>query len=123
MAQKVLLVDDDKLLLDSESDILKEAGYETLLAHNGKEGLEIALREHPDAIVLDYQMPEMDGLEALKAIRNDDWGKDAKVVFATNIYDVTVINAALALGVTNYVLKADTSLEEILSIIQKELGA
>ncbi len=120
---KILIVDDDNLLSSSEAGALQEAGFETITAPNGKTGLELALSEHPDVILCDYQMPEMDGIEMLTALREDEWGKTARVVFATNVYDIDVINKVLALGIPNYILKSDTSLEEIVNIISSQVTA
>lgn len=117
----VLIIDDDNLLSNSEASALKDAGFVTQTASNGRVGLEIALAEHPDVILLDYQMPEMDGLETLAALREDEWGKTAKVVFATNVYDIEVINQVLSLGVPNYILKSDSSLDEIVATISSQV--
>lgn len=119
---KVLIIDDDNLLSSSEAGALQDAGFEVITAPNGKVGLETALAEHPDVILCDYQMPEMDGIQTITALRQDEWGKTAKIVFATNVYDIEVINQIIALGVPNYVLKSDTSLDEIVSIITSQVN-
>ncbi len=83
MPKKILVVDDSRDLADAIADVLTLKGYTTLTAYNGKDGLDIALREHPDLITLDVRMPGMDGYEVLRQLRTDAWGKDAKVLILT----------------------------------------
>ncbi len=68
---KILLIDDDETLLELLADHLRVAGYVTLLAHNGREGLQGAAVEQPDLIVLDVMMPGMDGWEVCQQLRRD----------------------------------------------------
>ncbi len=77
-AQKtILVVEDEKILRDAVTDILRLKNFLSLEARNGKEGVELALREHPDLILLDLIMPAMDGMAAFKKIRQDAWGRRA----------------------------------------------
>lgn len=115
----ILVADDDGLLARSLNDALSRTGYEVSVVHDGKAALEKALAVKPELILLDYQMPEMNGLEVLKALRDSEEGKDIEVVFSTNTYDTSVINEALGLGVHDYVLKADISLDQIVELVKK----
>ncbi len=65
---KVLAIDDDVALLDFYRQFLTERGHEVLLARNGREGLEVIAEQHPDVVLVDLQMPVMDGREFLKAV-------------------------------------------------------
>jgi CheY-like chemotaxis protein len=114
----ILVIDDDALLLRSLADTLTKAGYAVLTASTGNEGLNLALSKKPNLIVLDYQMADMDGLELLKQLRTDEWGSKVEVIFATNTYDMAVINTALGYGVHDYVLKADISLDQITDLVK-----
>ncbi|HET7630111.1 MAG TPA: response regulator [Candidatus Saccharimonadales bacterium] len=118
----ILIIDDDKTLLDALAGALTQAGYKTLTAGSGQEGLELAKQAKPDLTLLDYQMPEMNGIETLEQLRRDDWGRKAKVVITTNIYDLNVVNQALANGVSDYLLKADNSLDEIVRQVEKHVS-
>lgn len=118
----ILIIDDDKTLLDALAQALSDAGYKTLTAGSGQEGLSLALQTKPDLTLLDYQMPEMDGIETLEQLRRDDWGRKAKVIIATNVYDLNIVNQALANGVSDYLLKADNSLDEIVRQVEKHLN-
>ena len=66
----ILLIDDDHDLVRGASVRLRRAGYRTISADNGQHGLESASENHPDAILLDLRMPVMDGLTALRELRN-----------------------------------------------------
>lgn len=115
----ILVVDDDGLLQKALADMLLKRGYAVATANNGEEGLKLALEKQPALILLDYQMPILDGMQTLERIRADERGKKIEVVFSTNTYDTTVINRALALGVHDYILKSDSSLEQIADLVGK----
>lgn len=115
----ILVVDDDDLLRKSLTESLTEAGFTVIDAAGGQAGLTAALEHHPKLILLDYQMPDMNGTEVLTELRNDDWGKTVEVIIATNIYDVAVVNSVLQQNVHDYVLKADVSLDQIVELAKK----
>lgn len=115
----ILVVDDDNLLRRSLVDSLKAVGFNVIEASGGKPGLDAALEQHPKLILLDYQMPDMNGAEVLTELRKDEWGKSVEVIIATNIYDVSVVNTVLQQNVHDYVLKADVSLDQIVELAQK----
>ena len=69
MNQKILVVDDQKTIVDIVTYNLQKEGFETLEAYDGKEGLRLALEENPELILLDIMMPEMDGFEVCRRIR------------------------------------------------------
>ena len=80
---KILIVDDEKDILEFLSYNLKKEGFEILTANNGLEGLEMATKEVPDLIILDVMMPEMDGIEACEKIRETPSLEDTLVLFLT----------------------------------------
>ncbi|MBI2406266.1 MAG: response regulator, partial [Candidatus Harrisonbacteria bacterium] len=82
-SKKVLIVEDELPMLDALHDALELAKITGLKARDGSEGLSVALREHPAAILLDILMPVMDGFQMLERLRKDMWGKDAKVLILT----------------------------------------
>ncbi len=72
--KKILVVEDDVPELNALRDKFTREGFSILTAKNGEEGLAIALREHPDLILLDIIMPVMDGITMLVKLREDSWG-------------------------------------------------
>lgn len=119
---KILIVEDEKPLLDVLSDVLKENGCTVISAQDGEEGLKTALAEHPDLILLDIIMPVMDGLEMLKEMRKDDWGKQADVMLLTNVSDNEKLAEALEVGAFDYLVKSDHTIESIASAVKEKLA-
>jgi DNA-binding response OmpR family regulator len=82
----ILIIEDDRSLLRALVDKFKLEGFNVLDSANGKEGLEIALKEEPDLILLDILMPVMDGMTMLGKLRQENqWGKRVPVVILTNV--------------------------------------
>lgn len=117
----VLIIDDDKSWAHMLAANLTSVGYNVVLAIDGESGLTTATTQHPKLIVLDYRLPDTDGMTILRKLRRDEWGKDVPVVFSTNLYDVDAVNDALELNVPDYILKTDVSLDEIVKLVGKYL--
>ncbi len=83
MEKVILIVEDDPKNLKLFRDLLQVSGYTTLEATDGKQGVELAREERPDLILMDIQMPVMDGLEATKLLKNNDVTKDIPIVALT----------------------------------------
>ena len=69
MSKKILIVDDEKSIVDILSFNLGREGYETMAAYDGEAGLKLALEENPDLILLDLMLPKMNGFDVCKAVR------------------------------------------------------
>lgn len=115
----ILIVDDDTLIGEVYSRNLELVGYRVLWAKNGADGLKMAIEEEPALILLDYFMPQMNGLEVLHKLRKEAWGNRAVVVFATNVYDLAVVNEALQYGVRDYIIKSDLSTPDLIKLVGK----
>jgi CheY-like chemotaxis protein len=115
----ILLVEDDQPIINIIQETLESEGYKTILAANGDLGLKAAFETHPDLILLDIIMPAMSGLAMLKQLRNDDWGKKAKVIVVTNLSNPISEREAKNLHVIDYIIKSDWSLKEIVDHIKK----
>jgi DNA-binding response OmpR family regulator len=121
MAHTILVIDDDALLLGSVVDALQAAGYTVLQAKNGKEGLETALKEHPDLILTDNLMPIVNGVDMVTGLRKDNWGKQVPAIIMTNMYTADMLNESLQAGVTDYVMKSDLNLQKIVDLVRGRL--
>lgn len=84
MTQTALVIEDNENNMELITFILEAHGYQTLRAISGSEGIRLALDCHPDFVLLDIQLPDMDGSEALKAIRADHLGKTLPVIAVTS---------------------------------------
>ena len=97
MARRILVVDDESHILHVLSLKLRNAGYEVLIAQDGEEALDVALRERPDLIITDYQMPYMTGLELCKALsdKGPHAGGDGGTAAGTPVVMLTARGYAL----------------------------
>lgn len=123
MRQKsVLIIDDDAEVLHALSTALSDAGFLVVTASDGARGIEEALREKPDLILLDVRMPDMDGHETLKRLRTDRWGRTAHVVFLTNMDDADNISQGFDLSADDYVIKTQESLASIVQKVKQRIA-
>ena len=102
---KILIVDDEKDILEFLSYNLRKEGFEILTANNGLEGLEMATKEVPDLIILDVMMPEMDGIEACEKIRETPSLEDTLVLFLTARAEEYSELAGFTAGADDYITK------------------
>jgi two-component system response regulator VicR len=120
---KILIVDDDREMVELIQLFLANAGYETLTALSGEEALELAFSQGPDLILLDIMMPKIDGWEVFRRIRNDPHTREIPVAFIT----ARTQNIDKMIGLS--VMKADGyitkpfSKRELLDEVQKMLGS
>jgi len=114
MAQKILVIEDEIAFQKLIHDQLAKDGYEVLQAEDGQKGLDAAKSDHPDLILLDLKLPVMDGLEVLSKLREDSWGKSAKVIVLTNLEpDKEILAKVLANKPALYLVKSNIKLFEL----------
>jgi two-component system, chemotaxis family, chemotaxis protein CheY len=100
-----LIVDDSAVIRKVARRILEGLAFRTSEAHDGEKALAMCQEEMPDAILLDWNMPQMDGYEFLRALRRLPTGNVPKVVFCTSENDVGYIARALHAGADEYIMK------------------
>lgn len=122
MSKTILIVDDNELVRKSLAAALISNEIAVQTADNGKDGLQAALDNHPDLIVTDVHMPEMDGLAMIDMIRGDEWGKKVPILIMTVDEEAESINKALAAGVTVYISKNVSDPASIVDQIRTALG-
>ena len=121
MAKKILLVDDSSTVLMMEKMILSQGRYLLTTAKNGVEAIARARSEHPDLILLDVVMPELDGFGALEAIRRDEATRQIPVIMVTTRSEATSLETGYARGCNDYVTKPVNS-SELLAKVRNLLG-
>lgn len=102
---KVLIVEDDEINIKLATELLKVNGYDVLQARNGLDGIKIAKEAKPDIILMDIEMPKLDGLEAMKQLKADPETQQIKIIAVTAramVGDEAKIRAA---GADDYVSK------------------
>ncbi|OGZ67035.1 MAG: hypothetical protein A3C58_00750 [Candidatus Staskawiczbacteria bacterium RIFCSPHIGHO2_02_FULL_34_10] len=119
--QSILIIEDDGSYRSILVKKLTEEGFLAIEAKDGEEGLNISLEKHPDLILLDLIMPRMDGITMLKELREDEWGKNAKIIILTAIMDSQKIAQAIENSAFEYIIKTDTTLDDVVERIKKRL--
>ena len=100
-----LIVDDSRMIRRVAGRIVKDLGFETIEAVNGRDALDKCHLEMPNAVLLDWAMPVMDGFEFLKKLRQMPGGDEPTVVFCTSVRDIDKIVEALSAGADEYIMK------------------
>ena len=100
-----LVVDDSSVIRKVARRILEGLDFQIMEAENGEEAIESCKRQLPDAILLDWNMPKMDGYDFLRVLRRLPGGDGPKVVFCTTENDVAHIARALHAGANEYIMK------------------
>ena len=121
---KILVVEDDKAMRKAMTETLSSEGFLVISAQDGVEGLETALRELPQLILLDISMPKLDGMAMMKRLRNSgDWGKKVPVILLTNLNADDKIMAGIAEDEPSYfLLKSEWSPVGVVQKIKETLG-
>jgi DNA-binding response OmpR family regulator len=120
--QKILIVEDEIDLRQAIRTALEGAGFLVFEASDGQEGVEVALSEHPDLILVDINIPEMNGHEMLAQIREDKWGKGVKAIYLTAFSDAENVVEAVSKNSDQYLVKSNISLEEVVSKVKQVIS-
>lgn len=120
--KKILIIEDERTLLQALEQKFQSEGYDVISAKNGEEGLDVALSHHPDLILLDIVMPKMDGLSMLEKLRDDEWGKTAQVIMLSNLSDAEKVESATKYDVHDYLVKSDWKIQDVLKKVKEKLG-
>ncbi len=115
MAERVLIVDDEKDIVESLSNILALEGYSVLRAYRGYDGLKTALQDNPDVVLLDIKMPVMDGLEVLEKLKEN--GFDNPVIVISGHGDIKTAVEAVQKGAFDF-LEKPLGAEQVLMAVK-----
>ena len=119
---RILIVEDDDFLLQMYAAKLELEDFGVLTANTGTQGLKIAQKSHPDLILLDLNLPEMDGFEVLGHLKENDDTKNIPVLVLTNFAQKEHIDRCLNLGAEDYLIKAHFVPSEVVSKIKDILA-
>lgn len=118
----ILIIEDDPVLSKMYSEKFKFEGFNVVTASNGEDGLNMALHEKVDMILLDLMLPRLSGSELLAKLRLDPKGKSVKVIALTNLAEAEEKNKIMSLGALGYLIKAMQTPEEVVKKVKANLN-
>ncbi len=118
--KKILIVEDDQNFVSILKQKFDQEGFLTFTCQDGKEGLNMAEKENPDLIISDVLLPLLDGIEMIKQIKKDN--VDLPVILLTNVKDDSYSDIIKRIKKTDYLIKSDVRLNDIVKIAKKRLG-
>ncbi len=121
MKNKILLVEDEELIITLLENKLTEKGYLLSIARDGEEGLKKMKESKPDIILLDIIMPKKGGFEVMKIMKKDKELKDVPIIVLSNSGQPVEIEKIKKLGAKDWLIKAEFDPEEIVEKIKKQL--
>ena len=119
--KKIAIIEDDQAISQMYRMKFENDGYEVETAENGKIGLELVEKMKPDIILLDIMMPEMNGDEMLKKLRDEPWGKNIKVLVLTNIGEQELPKCLSTMDVLGIIMKAELTPRQVSLRVKSEL--
>lgn len=120
---KIAIIEDDPVINQMYRMKFESDGFEVEVAINGRLGVALVEKMRPDIILLDMQMPEMNGTEALTEIRKHDWGRDLTVIVLTNLGEEEAPKELKSLGIHSYIVKADLTPRQVVERVKEILKA
>ena len=111
--KKILVVEDDRMLASAYKAKLGKLRYDVVMAGDGLEALEVLRRFKPELILLDLVLPKKDGFEVLAEIKANPAWKKIPVLVASNLGQESDVKRAMGLGAVGYIIKTDTSMEDL----------
>lgn len=121
MAKKILIIEDQAPMRRNVALMLELEGYKTCVAENGRVGIETARKEHPDLILCDVMMPEMDGHAVIQTLREDEAFDDTPFIFLTAKSDKNDIRVGMNFGADDYLSKPVVR-DDLLAAVQTRLA-
>ncbi len=119
--QTILLVEDEATAALVLGEALEKEGYAVIKASDGQEGLQLALDKHPDLILADLMLPKMNGMEMIREIRKDAWGRNVGIIILTNVSDVGTLEEAMNQETYYYIMKGDTTMAEVVAKVKSHM--
>lgn len=119
---RIGIIEDDQAIYQMYRMKFEKAGFDVMMADNGETGFLMCEKFRPHLILLDLQMPHVDGEECLKMIRNETWGKDIPVLILTNLGIEEAPESLKELNVTNYIVKAAMTPRAVVAKTKEVLG-
>lgn len=120
---KIVLAEDEEMISTAYKEGFSYLGYDISIAWNGAEAIESITQSMPDILLLDVIMPIMNGFEALELIRSNPKFKKLPIIMLTNLSQPSDKEHAFSLGATDYLIKSDITLKELVARIKEVLAS
>lgn len=120
-AKKILILEDEEIILDLLSNRLSGQGYEVKTARNGKEGMLMMEKEIPDLVLTDVVMPEKNGFDVISEMKQNELLRNVPIIIISNSGQPVEIDKAKELGVSDWVIKTEFDPQEIIQKVDKVL--
>jgi CheY-like chemotaxis protein len=122
MPKKILIIEDEEILMNLLQRKLIQEGYDVAIARDGDEGLKLMKEIFPDLILLDILMPRMGGIEVMEAMQKDSDLKNIPVVIISNSGQPVEIDKAQSLGAKDWLIKTEFDPQEVVEKVKKQIG-
>ena len=119
---KIAIIEDDPTISQMYRMKFEADGFDVRMAGNGKIGVDLVKSFKPDIILLDIQMPQMDGAAALKLIREHKDSKDTPVIILTNLGEEEAPSEMRSLGISSYIVKANNTPRQVVAHVKNTIG-
>lgn len=119
----IVLIEDDRLIKKMYQEALEQAGFDVFVALSGKKGLELIKSEEPSLILLDLRLPDMDGSELMKEIKEDSVFGKIPVIVLTNNDDPEDMAKVLKLGAKECIIKIDINPDILVKKVKQTLSS
>lgn len=119
--KRILVVDDEKSVVEVLTKKLQLEGYDVSVALDGQEALDKISKEKFDLILLDIIMPVLDGMSVLRRLKESDETKNIPIIVLTNLQDDDKISEVVIQGQSDYLIKANYSLDDLMAAVKKKL--
>ena len=119
---KIAIIEDDPTISQMYRMKFEADGFDVRMAGNGKIGVDLVKSFKPDIILLDIQMPEMNGAAALKLIREHKDSKDTPVIILTNLGEEEAPSEMRSLGISSYIVKANNTPRHVVAHVKNTIG-
>lgn len=122
MAKKILIIEDEKIMIDLLQKKLTQEGYEVSVAKDGDEGVRAMKEKKPDLILLDIIMPKMGGFEVMEEMDKDKELKKIPVIVISNSGQPVELDRAQKLGAKDWLVKTEFDPQEVIDKVVKQIG-
>lgn len=119
---KISIIEDDQLISQMYRMKLEEEGFTVDIADSGMDGIQMIEQTKPDLILLDYTLPDIDGLAVLREVRKNGAAQGTPVIVLTNMDDEAVEEDISKWGITDYIVKVNLTPSEVVTRIKKALA-